>query len=90
MKHHDWRQELDHLTNEMGEMRIEQGATLNLVQQNAQLIQAIQEEEAHRWMPSGNFTRHHIHHQVSEQEISFGEVPLPTKVSIYFLAFAFS
>jgi len=48
-EHRGLWQELDHLTNEMGEMRIDQGATLNIVQQNIQLIQGIQEEEVHHW-----------------------------------------
>lgn len=40
-EHRSHWQEMDRLTNEMGEMQIEQGATLNIVQQSAQLIQSI-------------------------------------------------
>jgi len=41
---------MDDLINNMGTMHIEQEATLQLAQQNAQLLQAIPAEEAQRWV----------------------------------------
>ena len=46
---HQPRTEMDELIDNMGNMQIEQEATLQLAQQNAQLLQAIREEEAQRW-----------------------------------------
>jgi hypothetical protein len=40
---------MDELVDNMGNMQIEQEATLQLAQQNAQLLQAIREEDAQRW-----------------------------------------
>ena len=43
------RTEMDELIDNMGTMHIEQEATMQLAQQNAQLLQAIREEDAQRW-----------------------------------------
>ena len=43
------RTEMDELIDNMGNMQIEQEATLQLAQQNAQLLQAIREEDAQHW-----------------------------------------
>ena len=43
------RIEMDDLIDNMGAMHIEQEATLQLAQQNAQLLQAIEAEEAQHW-----------------------------------------
>jgi hypothetical protein len=40
---------MDDLIDNMGAMHIEQEATLQLAQQNAQLLQAIEAEEAQHW-----------------------------------------
>ena len=47
-EHHGHWQEMDQLANVMGELCIEQEATLDVVRQNAQLIEAL-EEQNHQW-----------------------------------------
>lgn len=43
------RTDVDNLIDDMGTLSIEQQATLELAQQNAQYLQAMQDEEAQRW-----------------------------------------
>ena len=47
-RHHQ-NTDVDELINNMGTLNIEQDATLQLAQQNAQLLQAMQDEETRRW-----------------------------------------
>jgi hypothetical protein len=68
---------VEDLINNMGAMHIEQEAMLQLAQQNAQLLQAIQAEEAQCWDGWSNIILHH-----SEQKPSLREILSPTKVSI--------
>jgi hypothetical protein len=41
---------MDQLANGMDELRIEKEATFDVVQQNAQLIEALEEEQNRQWM----------------------------------------
>ena len=47
-EHHGHWQEMDQLANGMGELRTEQEATFDVVQQNAQLIEAL-EQQNRQW-----------------------------------------
>ena len=45
---HQQRMEVDELINNMGDLQVEQDATLQLMQQNAQMLQAMQEDGRRR------------------------------------------
>jgi hypothetical protein len=41
--------EVDKLINNRGNLQVEQDATLQLMQQNGQMLQAMQKEDGRRW-----------------------------------------
>jgi len=68
---------MDQLANGMGELCIEQEATLDVIRQKAQHIQALQEEQNRQW--AGWLEFYPPPHVDSEQKASLGRFPPPLR-----------